>query len=119
MEAINLSAFNLSTDKEILSSHLDCVEDDLETKDIGKSITNPMSLTIECDNINNDILSKLTGKVPDKYDIALDVLVQRRKHKKKRINKKWAKRYGFKCVTKTTKGWKLKTYRDSSFEFIK
>ena len=43
----------------------------------------------------------------------------RRKHKKKRINKKWAKRYGFKCVTKTTKGWKLKTYRDGSFEFIK
>lgn len=119
MEAINLSAFNLNTGKELLSFPLDCVEDDLATKHIGKSITNPMSLTIECDNINNDILSKLTGKVPDKYDIALDVLVQRRKHKKKRINKKWAKRYGFKCVTKTTKGWKLKTYRDGSFEFIK
>ena len=119
MEAINLSAFNLNTGKELLSFPLDYVEDDLAIKHIGKSITNPMSLTIECDNINNDILSKLTGKVPDKYDIALDVLVQRRKHKKKRINKKWAKRYGFKCVTKTTKGWKLKTYRDGSFEFIK
>ena len=119
MEAINLSAFNLNTGKELLSFPLDYVEDDLATKHIEKSITNPMSLTIECDNINNDILSKLTGKVPDKFDIACDVLVQRRKHKKKRINKKWAKRYGFKCVTKTTKGWKLKTYRDGSFEFIK
>ena len=44
---------------------------------------------------------------------------QKRKHKKKRINKKWAKRYGYKCVTKTTKGWKLKTYKDGSFEFVK
>ena len=119
MEAINLSTFNLNTGKELLSFPLDCVEDDLETQHIGQSIANPMSLTIECGNINNDVLTKLTGKVSDKYDITLPVIVQRRKHKKKRINKKWAKRYGFKCVTKTTKGWKLKTYRDGSFEFVK
>ena len=50
---------------------------------------------------------------------AITKTVQARTHKKKRINKKWAKRYGFKCVTKTTKGWKLKTYKDGSFEFIK
>ena len=119
MEAINLSAFNLNTGKELLSFPLDYVEDDLATKHIGKSITNPMSLTIECGNTNNDVLTKLTGKIPEKFDVAYDVLVQRRKHKKKRINKKCAKRYGYKCVTKTTKGWKLKTYKDCSFEFVK
>ena len=119
MESINITAFNLNTGKEFLSFPLDCVEDDLETKHKGKSITNSASLTIECDNINNDILTKLTDKAPDKFDIDYDVLVQRRKHRKKRINKKWAKRYGYKCVTKTTKGWKLKTYKDGSFEFIK
>ena len=114
MEAINLSAFNLSTGKE-----LDYVEDDLKTKHRGKFISNSASLTVKCGTINNDVLTKLTGKVSDKYDITLPVIVQRRKHKKKRTNKKWAKRYGFKCVTKTIKGWKLKTYRDGSFEFIK
>ena len=119
MEAINLTTFNLNTGKELLSFSLDCVEDNLEAKHTGKSIANPMSLTIECGNINNGVLTKLTGKVPNKYDIALDVLVQRRRHRKKRINKKWAKRYGYKCVTKTTKGWKLNKYKDGSFEFIK
>lgn len=29
--------------------------------------------------------------------------VQARKHKKKRINKKWLKRYGYKCVPDDTK----------------
>ena len=50
---------------------------------------------------------------------AITKTVQAKTHKKKRINKKWAKRYGYKCVTKTIKGWKLKTYKDGSFEFVK
>lgn len=114
IEAIDLTSFNFNTSKE-----LDYVEEDLEAKHRSKFISNSASLTVKCGAVNNNILSKLIGKVPDKYDITLPVIVQRRKHRKKRINKKWAKRYGFKCVTKTTKGWKLKTYRDGSFEFIK
>lgn len=56
-----------------------------------------------CGTINNNALSKLIGKMPDKYDIDYSIYVQVRKHKKKRINKKWAKRYGYKCVTKPLK----------------
>ena len=29
--------------------------------------------------------------------------IQRRKHKKRRINKKWLKRYGYKCVSDNDK----------------
>lgn len=130
MKLINLNAISLSTGKELLSIPLDYVENDLETEHKVKSLSNTANLTIECGTVNNNALSKLIGKMPDKYDNELKVgdkavyfefnsYVQVRKHKKKRINKKWAKRYGYKCVTKTTKGWKLKTYTDGSFEFIK
>lgn len=33
--------------------------------------------------------------------------VQARKHKKKRINKKWLKRYGYKCVPDDTKAYMM------------
>ena len=126
MKLINLNAISLSTGKELLSIPLD----DLETEHKVKSLSNTANLTIEYGTVNNNALSKLIGKMPDKYDNELkvgdkavyfevDSYVQARKHKKKRINKKWAKRYGYKCVTKTIKGWKLKTYTDGSFEFIK
>lgn len=127
MEQINLTAIDLTTSKEVLSFPLISAEIDkleqendvLTTEHKLKSFSNPSSLTIECGSINHNFLSKLVGKMPDKYDIDYSVYVQVRKHKKKRINKKWAKRYGYKCVTKTTKGWKLKIYCDSSFEFIR
>lgn len=119
MKLINLNALDLSTNKELLSIPLDYIEDDLETEHKVKSFSNTANLTIEGGIVNNDVLSKLIGKMPDKYDIDYSIYVKARKHKKKRINKKWAKRYGYKCVTKTTKGWKLKTYADGSFEFIK
>ncbi len=119
MKLINLNAISLSTGKELLSIPLDDVEDDLETEHKVKSLFDTANLIIECGTVNNNVLSKLIGKMPDKYGIDYSIYVQARKHKKKRINKKWAKRYGYKCVTKTTKGWKLKTYTDGSFEFIK
>lgn len=119
MKLINLNAISLSTGKELLSIPLDYVEDDLETEHKVKSLSDITNLTIECGTVNNNVLSKLIGKMPDEYDIDYSIYVQARKHRKKRINKKWAKIYGYKCVTKTTKGWKLKTYTDGSFEFIK
>lgn len=119
MKLINLNAISLSTGKELLSIPLDYVEDDLETEHKVKSLSDITNLTIECGTVNNNVLSKLIGKMPDEYDIDYSIYVQARKHRKRRINKKWAKRYGYKCVTKTTKGWKLKTYTDGSFEFIK
>ena len=114
MEAVNLLNIDLNN---LSSLPYDSIEDKSTTKHRNKFFSNlaSLSLTVKCDN---NILSKLGGKLTDKYNITLPVFVQKRKHKKKRINKKWAKRYGYKCVTKTIKGWKLKQYKDGSFEFI-
>ena len=38
------------------------------------------------------------SKTPDAYKISVTKPVQRRKHKKKRINKKWLKKYGYKIL---------------------
>lgn len=75
-------------------------------------------------NVTDMSLNKLLGfdepiKKPDAYDITYTKIVQRRKHKKKRINKKWAKRYGYKPVDVVFKGWEVKLHSDSTFEFKK
>lgn len=44
----------------------------------------------------NKILGLDIAQMSDSYDIQYIMLVQARKHKKKRINKKWLKRYGYK-----------------------
>lgn len=48
--------------------------------------------------VNEDVLKQLAGVPLDSsFSMTCDSVrsVQRRKHKKKRINKKWAKRYGY------------------------
>ncbi len=59
------------------------------------------------------------SKMPDSYDVQFLKVVQVRKHKKRRINKKWAKRYGYKTITVTSKGWKIHSSSDGTVEFIK
>lgn len=61
------------------------------------------------------------SKIPDKYNIQVSKLVPCRRHKKKRINKKWIKKYGqnYIAIYKTVKGWKLRSYTDGTFEFEK
>ena len=59
------------------------------------------------------------SNMPDTYDIQFIKVVQARKHKKKRINKKWLKRYGYKNVIIICKGWKMRTDTDGNVEFIK
>lgn len=63
-------------------------------------------LTMKCE-INYSVLSKIIGGVDlSSYNDATSYTltgkcprrVQARRHKKKRINKKWAKRYGYKTV---------------------
>ena len=66
-----------------------------------------------------DVLGVDTGKMPDAYDIQYIKFVQARKHKKRRINKKWLKRYGYKQVVVDCKGWKMKHYIDGTIEFVK
>lgn len=70
-----------------------------------------------------DIFGNIFGidmsKKPDAYIISFTKPVQNRKHKKKRINKKWAKRYGYHTETFYSKGWKLHASPDGTFEFLK
>ena len=60
--------------------------------------------TMECD-INGDLFAKLCGvDMANGKDFTVEFsrpeLVQVRRHRKKRINKKWAKRYGYKMMFK-------------------
>lgn len=81
-------------------------------------------MTFDADKpIDKEEIYKILGvdmaKMPDAYDIQFIKFVQACKHKKKRINKKWLKRYGYKQVVVESKGWKIKTDTDDNVEFIK
>lgn len=65
------------------------------------------------------ILGVDMAKTPDAYDIQFVKFVQARKHKKRRINKKWLKRYGYKKMIVESKGWKIKVDADNNVEFTK
>lgn len=54
----------------------------------------------------------------DVYDVVIQKSIQIRKHKKKRINKKWAKQYGYDMVNVISEGWVAKSVEDG-FEFVK
>lgn len=62
------------------------------------------------------------SKIPEKYDIKVLKPIPCRWHKKKRINKKMLKKHGHPNYIKrweTVKGWKLNSYTNGEFEFIK
>ena len=65
------------------------------------------------------ILGMDIANLPDAYDIQFVKIVQARKHKKRRINKKWLKKYGYKQMIVESKGWKMKTDADGNMELIK
>lgn len=90
------------------------------------SFNHDLSYTITFDinePINTEELYKVLGvdtsNMPDAYDIQYVKIIQVRKHKKRRINKKWAKRYGYKQVVVDSKGWKIKNNTDGSIELVK
>lgn len=56
---------------------------------------------------------------PDRYDVGFNVLVQKRNHKNKRVNKKWLKKYGYKMIKKKAKGWKMNVDTNGNIEFVK
>lgn len=96
---------------------------DVKDHDIASQLkTNDRSLSFNCDKTDVDF-DKIFGigmaAKPDAYDITYFSVVQCRRHKKKRINKKWAKRYGYKPIIVKTKGWQINTYADGTFEFKK
>ena len=73
--------------------------------------------------IEKETLFKVLGvdisKTPDAYKISVTKPVQRRKHKKRRINKKWLKKYGYKIQVDLRYGWHIKSYTDGHYEFVK
>ena len=73
--------------------------------------------------IEKETLFKVLGvdisKTPDAYKIQVTKPVQKRKHKKKRINKKWLKKYGYKILVDFRDGWHIKSYADEHYEFVK
>lgn len=61
-------------------------------------------------------------KIPDKYNIKVSKLIPCKWHKKKRINKKMLKKHGHPNYVRrfeTVKGWKLHSYTNGEFEFVK
>ena len=82
------------------------------------------SMSIEIDNqtLGTDLLKQMgvdMSRMPDKCDIEFMKPVQARKHHKKRINKKWLKRYGCKMINVQSKGWEVKHHTNGTFEFSK
>lgn len=79
-----------------------------------ESINNPYRVAnFTCENamINVNLLAKLfMQEKPNTFDIQYTVMVQARRHRKKRINKKWLKRYGYKQQQIISNDWKLGEY---------
>ena len=55
-----------------------------------------------------------TASQEDSFAINYCYQIQKRKHKKKRINKKWAKRYGFISIPIVIPGFRLEDGSDSN-----
>lgn len=72
-----------------------------------------------CENamINVNLLAKLfMQEKSNTFDIQYTIMVQARRHKKKRINKKWLKRYGYKQQQMIDNDWKLGEYNAQTGE---
>lgn len=98
--------------------------------DYVTSINRPLSaseeISFECE-INAQVFSKLMGidlaKRGDLTSFTVECRtpyqVQIRRHRKKRINKKWTKRYGYKTMFKTVKMTDAQfVQNETDFEFV-
>lgn len=92
-----------------------------EVPDIRTFGTCEATFTCENTTINKNLLSKSVLKKPHIFELQYSVMVQARRHKKKRINKKWLKRYGYKSQQMVSKGWEFGEYNTQTgeCEFIK
>lgn len=107
-------------------NELDLTSNATEEKDILGNVENIKrgETTLSFTNITNkeDLFKVLvvdTSNVLDAYSILLTKPIQRRRHKKKRINKKWLKKYGYKLLVDYKDGWRIKSYKDGTYEFVK
>ena len=121
----NLTLFYAATGRELSNLdnvHLDSSENKKGTQ-FGNWIRQNASITMKFTTEETVYINKRVGfeiaQMPDSYDIQYVKIVQARKHRKKRTNKKWLKRYGYKKVIVNSKGWNVKTHTDGTVEFVK
>lgn len=127
-----LDLFDTKTGKNI--GYLDDVSINVENKNVlfyknEKKIysfekNSEYTMSFSIDKLENlEEIRKILGvdfsTLPDMYSIQYPKIVRVRTHKKKRIDKKWRKRYGYKVVVANSKGWKLKCNTDGTAELIK
>ena len=95
-----------------------CPNEKPEIRSFGRSFrTREVNFTCENSMINEKLLLELfLPKKLDTFDLQYTTMVQARRHRKKRINKKWLKRYGYKPKQIISKGWKIDTYNTQTGE---
>lgn len=110
-------------DIEFVDLNVDVAEERNDYEQYKKSLSAEYTLTFETDN--SDELKKIFGvdvdidtDLPNTYDVQFVKLIQARKHRKKRINKKWLKRYGVKRVIVDSKGWQLQSIYELENKFL-
>ena len=115
--------FNLNTGEPIKSLSLDLSDCTVSETTENCRLSYRHRGTISFNGgINGELMKQFEGLMSGAsgaYDIYFQVPIQRRQHKKKRINKKWAKRYGYVTKTITEKGWKIYRDADGNIKLIK
>ena len=88
------------------------------------TLSDSAEFNIEC-TVDGDLFARLYGTdatIGKEFDVeySTPILVQCRRHKKKRINKKWAKRYGYKTETMLMRihNCRIKPNKEQSDGFI-
>lgn len=87
---------------------------------MGISFDDEWSATFSSVAINHDVLADILGlRDPGGgWCLKYTMHVQRRRHRKWRINKKWAKRYGYKEVPMVISNIRIVNQFDDGFGFI-
>lgn len=125
----NIRLFNKETGEEIIKSdiaHNIRVTSDEETehKDTHSYMLPPSGITISSngsvdEKLCSQIFNNISSDLPNPWDIIVPTIKPARIHKKKRINKKWRKKYGYRVSLRMIKGWKMRANTDGSVDFIK
>ena len=116
----NVLALNNVNELELTSNIIEETDSFGSVENIKRGGT---TLSFTTDIIDKENLFKVLGvdssKSQDQISFSVIKPVQRRKHKKKRINKKWLKKYGYKILVDRKNGRKIKLYADGTYEFKK
>lgn len=121
----SLTLFDATTGREVGNLdnvHLDSCEVEKGTQ-FGSWMRQNASMTMDF-TIGEEVdINKILGlditQMQDFYDIQYVKFIPARTHKKRRINKKWAKRYGYKRITIIIQGLHVKMDTDGNVEFVK